>query len=252
MAALLNRTCPRFAPFKIAPSAIVFLDLHDPNYRALYFLEFYEPEVERAIEALKPGDVFVDCGANIGLYSCLAAGIVGREGSVLSFEPLAEVAEITQANIDANHFSHVVLTTAAVSDVSGTANLHRTPHSPHGHTSLRGDPSTVQEVIPCDLVRLDDAVPRDLWDRVSLVKLDVEGAELPALRGAVSLLRRSGASVIVEINPATARRSGYDTAEIFDLLASLGYTPYLWTNGTWTSAVGCRGALTANVLFRQQ
>ena len=252
MAAVLNRNAPRFAPFRLSPSATILLDLHDPNYRALYFLEFYEPEVQRAIEmCLRPGDAFIDCGANIGLYSCLAAGIVGGEGFVISFEPLAEVAAITQVNIDVNRFAHVALRRVAVSDVGGTAHLHRPADAPHGHTSLGGDPSAAQEVSPCTLVRLDDAVPRDVWDRVRLIKLDVEGAELSALRGAVGLLRHSRADVIVEINPVTADRAGYQTIAIFDLLASLGYAPFVWSDESWMPATSRRDDLTANVLFRQ-
>jgi FkbM family methyltransferase len=170
----------------------------------------------------------------------------------MSFEPLPEVAAVIQANIDANDFRQVMLIRAAVSDVSGTANLHRSSKTPHGHTSLSSDPSAWQQVIPCDLVRLDDVVPRSLWDRVSLIKLDVEGAELAALRGADALLRYSGAKVIIEINPGTARRSGYETAEIFDLMSSLGYAGYVWTRSEWIAVSAPRADLTANVLFQKR
>jgi hypothetical protein len=71
--------------------------------------------------------------------------------------------------------------------------------------------------------RLDDILPRSLWPRVAMVKLDIEGAEVAALRGAAELLRSARPALLVEVVDDHLTRQGSGEAELADLLAGFGY-----------------------------
>ncbi len=249
----LNPRTERFAEYAISQTSSVLLDLADPNYWMLYFLGLYEPDVTRAITTyLQPGGVFVDCGANIGYFSSLAADIVGKDGEVIAFEPLPEVAAIAKANLERNRFAHSRLINAAVSDKSGSAQLFREHGAPHGHTSLSQTALVSADAVPCILVRLDDVIPREIWSRVSVIKLDIEGAELPALRGATELLSQATAKLIVEINPESARRTGYEVSAIFEYLGEKGYDALHYAGGEWRRVDNWPDDQSGNLVFSRR
>src|ERR1700704_2337102 len=71
------------------------------------FREYYEPELAYLEKILSAGKVFIDVGANFGVYTLVASKLVGETGSVLAFEPAAQSFAILRQNIELNHFSNV-------------------------------------------------------------------------------------------------------------------------------------------------
>jgi len=127
----------------------------------------------------------IDVGANIGQFAC-AVKLLSPDAEVLCFEPDPEVAARLKHNVSG--LSDVEVKAAALGPVSGTATLYR-HHLSVMSTLVRGLVSDSTEKIDVPLLALDEVIEDDR--RVDLLKVDVEGAELDVLRGAVKTLQRT-------------------------------------------------------------
>lgn len=157
---------------------------------------FREGDVHDAIlGALRPGDVFVDVGANIGYYTVLAARRVQPAGSVVAIEAVPESARQLERNLRANGIEGVRLVQAVASARSGQVTELRIPRGRFGLASTRRASSGQGSLrVSAPTVALDD-ICRDL-SVIRVMKVDVEGAELDVLRGAEETLRRTERVVI--------------------------------------------------------
>jgi FkbM family methyltransferase len=159
---------------------------------------------------LKPGDCFVDVGANIGYLTLVAARLVGPTGSVVAFEPLPAARTWLERNVALNNASQVSIRGDAVCDRTATAVLNIGPvHHTSTSSLLPALEHHGEALVSC--VRLDDVVPGA--PRVRLMKIDVEGAEHLVVEGAGRTLDTHAPDIIVELNgPGAAdalRRHGY-------------------------------------------
>jgi FkbM family methyltransferase len=169
---------------------------------------YWEIFVDDILCALaRPGDVFVDVGANMGYYTIKIGARVGPEGRVYSFEPNPETYEFLRDNVMINAFeSRACLSKAAVGETAGEAWLSFERREPGGST-LRTEQLDLENEMCVPVVRLDDAIPAD--QPVHLVKIDVEGFEPLALKGMKGLLARSlDAAVVVELSHVLWSRFG--------------------------------------------
>ena len=177
-----------------------------------------EPLVQEAVrEHLGAGMVFYDIGANIGLFSLIAARRVGKDGKVFAFEPDPEVSEELKRNIWRNGFSQVEVIHAAVSSTTGSgaflrASRETSPDLGLGRLDTSRGGSSVDRV---RTVALDDFVRSAPLPDV--IKCDVEGAELDVLQGARSILERRKPVVVCEIH------KGVEVTRISDFVHGLGY-----------------------------
>jgi FkbM family methyltransferase len=166
---------------------------------------------------LEPGDVFVDVGANVGYYSVLAGGVVGRTGRVFAFEPNPRVRARLERNVALNSmagFVEVRPQAASVSD--GMVHLVE-PDSPSNDGLAFVDTRADAAGIEVQAVRLD-GVPDLLGRRPTLLKVDVEGGEPDVFRGASGLLRSADApSVLFE---------SFELARDSAILRDFGYQIY--------------------------
>jgi FkbM family methyltransferase len=139
-----------------------------------------EPEVERAIRnALRSGDTFVDAGANIGYYTIVAAGIVGKRGHVIACEMMPVTAQVLREHVAINDASNVFVVEGALSDVEGQVITASYPQGKFGQASIaRGSQGPVVPVKTRTLENILRDVPE-----VRIMKMDLEGAELGALWG---------------------------------------------------------------------
>lgn len=145
--------------------------------------------------------LFLDVGANNGLYSVLAAK-ARPDVEVVAFEPYPPVLEVLRSNLRINGIEdRVTITEAALSDANGTATLFL-PDESHGlletSCSLEPDFKPFHRSLDVPTLRLDDLV---LSDRVALIKVDIEGHEAAFLRGAAGLLERDRPIVFAEMLP---------------------------------------------------
>ena len=197
--------------------------------RAIFLTGRYEPNEFCVLDrALLPGMTFVDVGANMGLYSLFAAKKVLPQGWVLALEPSSREYELLKRNVQLNGLQNVRALRVAASDRSGTAELLIAPLKNAGHNTLGafGYDTALErkEVVP--LERLDDVMRKEGVQRVEVIKIDVEGAELLVLRGAVETLRRFHPLLLLELSERTLRHQGSSAREVLDFLKREGYRIY--------------------------
>lgn len=176
------------------------------------------------IECLRPGDVVYDLGANIGWYSLLAARHVGPEGKVVAFEPSVTNAAYIAWNALRNRFTNVEVVPAAVSDQDGWAVfLNKGPlqsrldkdddEAQMQRRAKRGHRVLGRTAVP--VLTLDSWIAQAGQAPPALIKMDIEGAEIGALRGMAETLRSAKPTLIIE--PHGTQRA------IADLLDAMDY-----------------------------
>jgi FkbM family methyltransferase len=191
----------------------------------LMYESFEDAEMRLVSRLLRPGMTVVDIGAHHGLYSLLAAKLVGRRGRVLAFEPSPRERRRLQRHLRLNGYRNVEIEERAVADASGEADLFVVQGFRDWGNSLR--PPAVPE--PTERVRvrvcqLDEALAERGLRAVDFIKLDAEGAELAVLYGASELLQRAPRpAILAEVQDLRTRAWGYAAREITALLASWNY-----------------------------
>jgi len=158
--------------------------------------------IRAMVASLRPGDVFLDVGANIGVVSILVAGAVGPEVTVHALEPEPENYRALGKNIAANGMDRVTAHEVALGAASGPSVLHVAGESGTGsHSLVTGDRSG-STPIPIEVIR-GDAFVSTLARTPAVIKIDVEGAELDVLRGLEGTLETSDLrDVFVEVHPS--------------------------------------------------
>jgi FkbM family methyltransferase len=176
---------------------------------------------------LDQDSVFVDAGANQGEFTVCAASVIA-EGAVHAFEPVPNVRQRLERNVEANGFSNVVIQSVGLSDASanevpiygadstfsdGTQNI--------GLPTLFRMSGRSEALGLIDLRRLDDVLPDH--QRVNVIKIDVEGAEWAVLRGAEATIARERPAIIFEANEETCEAAGYSMSDVFEWMRARGY-----------------------------
>lgn len=168
-----------------------------------WVLGTYEPHVVQALERyVKPGDCCMDIGANLGYFTSVMAHLVGDKGEVVAFEPLPDNIKVLEENIALEGLTNVRIEPKAVGDSIGTASLLI-----QGDTDFTGTASLTEfydwggkrTTVSVPVVTLDSYVA-GLRKSPSVIKMDVEGAELLALRGARDLLSSLRPILLIEIH----------------------------------------------------
>ena len=205
------------------------LDLCDWIPQDIYLTgDFESTSSAIAKKLLKPGDTVVDVGANIGYFSLLFAHCVGNTGSVYSFEPVPALASKLEKNVELNHFGQVIVSTIALSDHRGTARFYSGPEDNTGLSSLR-EPRQSSGSFDAELAPFDDLVKDS--SAITLVKIDVEGAELQVLRGMERLLRNARPNLLLEVTDTFLRELGDSASSLLAFLDQFGYVCYLIGDG---------------------
>jgi len=186
----------------------------------------YEPnELSFLQHSLRNGMTFVDLGANEGLFSLLAAHLVGDEGKVVAVEPSRRELARLRANLMLNRFDNVDVIPAAACEDAGSVELHIAGYEHEGLNSLGALPSenlwsSVERV---NAIRLSAAIDDRAITHVDFIKIDVEGAEVRALTGALELLERDKPVLLLEVNRPLLASQGTSAEDLEQLLGSLGY-----------------------------
>ena len=193
--------------------------------RSAYFMRrWYEADTQSLIlSLLKPGDTFVDIGANVGMASLTAARAVGPKGQIVAFEPNPAVARIFAKTMAINRLSNVTLHVAAVGSKNGTARFF-VPDDNHGEGSLgtdfgarEGSLTDVQVMGPTTIESLK---------RCELIKIDVEGWETQVVGALSRAIARHEPAIITEVESQHLVRCGSNVAELTNAFARLGYTGF--------------------------
>jgi len=185
----------------------------------------YEPETLAFIlNCLPEGGVFVDVGANIGVFTVPASRKVGRGGRVLAAEASPQVLPYLEKNVSLNHLQNVTLARCAISDqAADNAAFYEAPIHKFGMGSLAAQ----FHGAPCQVRTrtLDEVLEEHHIDRVDVLKVDVEGHEAAVFRGARTLLCAPNPPLIVFefCDWAESRFPGARAGEAQEFVMSLGY-----------------------------
>jgi FkbM family methyltransferase len=194
-----------------------------------------DPNVMRFLRRwVRPGFVACDIGANIGTYTVPLARLVGPTGHVVSFEPNRPTFACLRQNIRQNRLGNVTLVRAAAGPESGVADLVVTANNfgevhlaPAPSAASPRNPTAATDTARVSVTTVDTEVARLGLKRVDFIKIDVEGFELAALRGAARTLATNPDLVVqTEIVPAHAARYSFDVADLTAFFHEHGYTPY--------------------------
>lgn len=203
----------------------MIVDPSDWAQRLTYFTaRYYDTKTQLALmRLLEPGDRFVDVGANQGMMSLLAARLVDNAGVVDAFEPHPECVDRIRRQLELNSLQHVRLHAAALGETAGHADLHFKPdHAGYSTLANIDDQQRGTRSVRVDVLRGDDVLRQDPRP-VSVIKIDVEGFEPPALRGLSETLTRDRPAVITEINPHCLKLAGMTPSDVIDTLSAHGY-----------------------------
>lgn len=185
----------------------------------------YEREATEAfLDLLRPGDVFLDVGANEGWFSVRAAEKVGATGRAVAIEPQARLWPVIIRNFLLNKLHNYLLVPYAAGSADGFTDILLYPSLNTGASSLvsqaRMKARTRQKA---GVLRLDQIFRIHDIPKVRLAKIDVEGFELEVLRGAGDLLGRQIEHIFLELHPPQLEALGQSPAQIEDLLRTRGY-----------------------------
>jgi FkbM family methyltransferase len=189
---------------------------------------------QRSLDLLAPGGVAIDVGANIGVWSLLAAER-RPDARIHAFEPVPEVAAHCRRHLAINELDTIVLNVAAVAAEDGVAPFYAI------RTANTGASSLIARRVPADeiavaVVTLDSYVERARLDRVDVLKVDVEGAERFVFIGGRRTLSRADApAVFFEVDERLCAAAGTTPREVKDLLIEYGYGIFRWRRGAFVA-----------------
>lgn len=206
------------------------LRLSEHMQRRIFWMGFYNDEIAILLaRILKPGMTVFDIGANIGEVTFIAVKHVGAGGQVFSFEPVDKIADQLTRHVELNNIKNVFVERYALGEsISNDVPIYSSSgqiaeESNEGLGSIFAGDS---REVPLQSIRM---TTMDFWlgmhpeVHVDLIKIDIEGAELACLRGAVNTLMRMRPLIIVEVQDFSSSRAGYKASEILELLAGLNY-----------------------------
>jgi FkbM family methyltransferase len=173
-----------------------------------------DPEEQKTlVERLKNGDVFYDLGANAGFYAVIAAREVGSQGHVYAFEPTPELADRIRYNARINEFENLTVVEAAVCNHNGSIEFGSEGFDVQNSIKKADSENSIEvRTVTLDEWAKDKRPP-------NVIMMDIEGAELDALRGAKYLIREHRPTMLIEVHWL-----GQDFVDFFDQeFRPLGY-----------------------------
>jgi FkbM family methyltransferase len=184
----------------------------------------YEPEEAALFEAaVQPGMTVVDVGANIGVYTLLAAR-AATSGRVIAFEPDDTSAALLERNVTANRFANVTVVKKALASFSGVTRLFVVAGHPALASLASSNARGSNRSVEVEVARLDDELAELGVDTVNIVKLDAQGAELDILEGAERTIARARPIIFFEWWRAGMTNFGREPTAVLDHLEQRGYS----------------------------
>ncbi len=207
--------------FQLAPD--------DQSSCALYISSTYEPTTLCVLRTLlRPGDVFVDVGANAGLMVLAASRWVGVEGRIYAFEPSTREYSRLTDTIARNRLTQTTAVHTALGSCVRSAVL-RVADATHGGLNTLGDSFAyagvgTETMEPVEVQTLDAFVDTHRVPRIAAIKIDVEGSETDVLLGARRVLQRDRPALIIEVLGRALEATGSSTRQLEQLLLDQGYS----------------------------
>jgi FkbM family methyltransferase len=179
-------------------------------------------ELAALLAGIRPGETVADIGANKGSYIYWLQRAVGKNGKVFAYEPQPKLARYLESICSVMRWQNVKICDCALSDVTGTAQLHvpGEADSPGASLETMSGLAAAGHHYECRTDTLDRQFASER--RVSCLKIDVEGHELNVFRGAKKILARDAPLLLFECESRHLR--SHSMADVFNFLKSFGYT----------------------------
>lgn len=193
---------------------------------------FEKEETDYLFKILKKGDIFIDIGANIGLFSLLASKIVENEGKVLCFEPAPLTFTKLVENININNFKNIEARNIGLSEKNGELTFYVSNNGYDAWNSFApSKDDKLESTIQVRVSTLDFELKDIDKSKIKLVKIDVEGWEKFVLLGGRDFLIEYSPEVMIEFTEENTFNAGYSVYDIYDIMTNFGYTWYRIENG---------------------
>ncbi|MBN1436935.1 MAG: FkbM family methyltransferase [Sedimentisphaerales bacterium] len=227
---------PKGKQIKTVNGIKMVFDLDLPPMVKMMYFGSYELEIVQLLKQyLRPGGTFLDIGANVGYFSGLALGLVGTAGQVHAFEPMPQyhkyIAEMAQLNPD----HKLIANNIALGNENGSTTIYEQQHNIGGSSLVQGyfpdEQTKATHTVP--LQRLDDYLDEHQINKVSLIKMDVQGFEFPVLQGAQRFLeqhRDQLPPIVVEYSPYALDLVHATVDDFQAWIDQLGYQTYCICN----------------------
>jgi FkbM family methyltransferase len=197
------------------------------NLRTLCGAEDWEKQI--FLKTIRPGWTIIDIGANLGYFTNLFQTLVGTNGQVHAFEPVPSTFKQLQSSLPKGS-NHCTLYNFGTAKEAAEVIFH-IPMNDHGqatmypHDCKTWKSREIEEVL-CSVIKLDEFLPISSLTKIDFIKIDVEGAELPSLQGAESILSKHKPLLFVEVCKAWMKSFGYNIKELEAFLRSLSYNKF--------------------------
>lgn len=190
----------------------------------VYSKLFDYSEMTYLLKKLKPEDTFIDVGANIGVYTLLASSVITK-GMIHAFEPYGQSKQRLLENLRLNDVTNVQVVEKIVSDKTGYEYLGIEKESEINHIIYSHD----DKKIKISSITLDDYIFKNKINKVSILKIDVEGAEMKVLKGIEKNIQKGKIQrILLELN-RNNQFFGTSNRDIIDWLKLRGYRISLFT-----------------------
>ncbi len=204
--------------------------------RDIKFRLIEEKEMFLLPEFVKPGDTVLDLGANFAYYTERLSRLVGNKGKVYAYEPIPFTFSVFKMLVKHFRLSNVTYYQKGVSNSTTTVKFTvpkmdiGTLSTGQAHISGRDDQYLTnqnskiagEETFDCEVVSLDEFYNGEL-PGLSFIKIDIEGAELFALRGAQQIIQKYRPVILIEINPEFLKGFGLKDQDMLDFISQQGY-----------------------------
>lgn len=188
--------------------------------RAIYFSgypDFWEMKFIQ--DYLKSGDNFIDGGSNVGLYTLLAASLVGQEGHIDAFEPNSDVASLLRKTIELNDLRNIDVHELGLAESVKQASFIATSDDCTSHIGAV-DSKEVHQGQTISVTRLDSYLQDQSY---AMAKFDIEGYEPFAVRGTKKWLVNNNPTVMLLEVAGYSNRYGISSSDFIEELESYGY-----------------------------
>jgi FkbM family methyltransferase len=212
---------------KIKNNLQMYLMPEDHVQQHLFWYEYYEKPVEAGLKKfLKADSIFIDIGANVGYFS-LYASRLAPQGKVIAFEPVSHLFEALQKNIEVNNITNIKAVQVAIGAANEERDIYIAATDNAGMSSF-GKPenySGKKELVK--VYSFDSWFALSGLEKVDLVKIDVEGFELAALKGMKETINRFKPFILIEANPQTLSYFQLTVPDLLKYAAELSYLPFV-------------------------
>ncbi len=203
------------------------VNLSDWIQQQIFFLDYSDINgISFLKKTLKKDNVFIDIGANIGAYTLIASKLVEKTGMVIAFEPVNTINKMLIENIMMNDLTNITVEKKAVYDQNTNLELFISNEQNMGMSSILNHSHESGEKQKIEAITLDNYVQLKKLAKIDLVKIDIEGAEIHALKGMKQSLVKFKPTLIIEISDGILENSSVKSNAIYDFLFDLNYVPY--------------------------